>query len=376
MVAAAQAPWESEWADYYALLGVKPEASAQEIKKAYRLRSQLFHPDRLQGMAESLRSEGEQEQKRLNIAYAVLSDPAQRDRYDAAYKTRQKGGGVKAGPALTLRPAAWAVSRIVPGEPVEINVLLDLTPKAAEGAELTVAPSDDWIQCTYAGESVGNSTFPLELWLVLATGHLVVGHRYEGRVAVSVGELKESLFLVLSTASPAASGTNLPGLGFAPSPGLWVLGRFGLWWQRAVVLLGGFGVPAYLFTWVAGGISHPGVLLPLLFLDAGLDPLPFLRPLSPETAAFVGFAGSTLLLAGCWVLGRTAFLSTWWRAGVHDTLLADAVATAGLACPVTAAAVLAWWLLWLLWNVVIITLIIVGLGVLVGILIWAATRGK
>ena len=71
MVAAAQAPWESEWADYYALLGVKPEASAQEIKKAYRLRSQLFHPDRLQGMAESLRSEGEQEQKRLGGKFSL-----------------------------------------------------------------------------------------------------------------------------------------------------------------------------------------------------------------------------------------------------------------------------------------------------------------
>jgi molecular chaperone DnaJ len=49
----------------------------EEIKKAYRKRAMESHPDRHQGNKEK-----EEEFKKINEAYSVLSDPEKRAHYD------------------------------------------------------------------------------------------------------------------------------------------------------------------------------------------------------------------------------------------------------------------------------------------------------
>jgi molecular chaperone DnaJ len=65
--------------DYYAALGVAPEASAEEIKTAFRSLAREHHPDATGGDPAS-----EQRYKEISEAYAVLSDPQKRQQYDAA----------------------------------------------------------------------------------------------------------------------------------------------------------------------------------------------------------------------------------------------------------------------------------------------------
>ena len=59
--------------EYYEVLGVKSTASANQIKKAYRDKARILHPDK----------GGDEEQfKRLVHAYEILSDPKKKEDYD------------------------------------------------------------------------------------------------------------------------------------------------------------------------------------------------------------------------------------------------------------------------------------------------------
>ena len=65
-----------EFKDYYHALGVAREATAEEIKKAYRKLARKYHPD------VSKEKDAERRMKEINEAYAVLSDPQKRAAYD------------------------------------------------------------------------------------------------------------------------------------------------------------------------------------------------------------------------------------------------------------------------------------------------------
>src|SRR5262245_7059428 len=61
----------------YEVLGVKPDASADEIRKAYRKLAKEFHPDLNPG-----KPEAEARFKAVSAAYDLVSDPDKRARYD------------------------------------------------------------------------------------------------------------------------------------------------------------------------------------------------------------------------------------------------------------------------------------------------------
>lgn len=78
--------------DFYRELGVSSDASADEIKRAYRKLARELHPDANPGDAKA-----EARFKAVSEAYGVLSDPAKRKQYDEARRLFAGGGGFPGG---------------------------------------------------------------------------------------------------------------------------------------------------------------------------------------------------------------------------------------------------------------------------------------
>jgi hypothetical protein len=73
--------------NYYQVLGVDPKASAEDIKKAYRAKMQVLHPDKTAGWAtkdvpKEVKDFLTDTARQLNLAYEVLSNPLKRREYD------------------------------------------------------------------------------------------------------------------------------------------------------------------------------------------------------------------------------------------------------------------------------------------------------
>jgi molecular chaperone DnaJ len=73
--------------DFYKVLGVSKDVSAADLKKTYRKLARQYHPDSNPGDAAA-----ETKFKEISEAYAVLSDPAQREEYD---QLRAMGSGAR-----------------------------------------------------------------------------------------------------------------------------------------------------------------------------------------------------------------------------------------------------------------------------------------
>lgn len=98
--------------DMYLILGVEPSASASDIKKAYRKAALRHHPDKAgqslaksdngddgswKEIAEEVHKDTDKLFKMIGEAYAVLSDPSKRSRYDLEVEMRyaQKKGNTR-----------------------------------------------------------------------------------------------------------------------------------------------------------------------------------------------------------------------------------------------------------------------------------------
>jgi len=79
-----------DFKDYYSILGVARDATAEDIKKAFRKLARKYHPD------VSKEKNAEARMKEVNEAHAVLSDPEKRAAYD------QLGAGYQ--PGQEFRP--------------------------------------------------------------------------------------------------------------------------------------------------------------------------------------------------------------------------------------------------------------------------------
>lgn len=83
--------------NHYEVLGLDRDASPENVKSAYRLRTHIFHPDKYENYPEPLRgqlkAEAAKEFKKLTAAYGVLSDAGKRAAHDRQLGAAAGGTG-------------------------------------------------------------------------------------------------------------------------------------------------------------------------------------------------------------------------------------------------------------------------------------------
>ena len=117
-------PWEDEWHDYYAVLGIPDyqarSASSQIIERLFRTRVQVVHPDALPpGAPDTDRQLAQEDFKVLVAARDVLVDRERRGHYDAAYRARRAG-------IYRPKPPLWSKRRLA-RLPLDQLILAGLT---------------------------------------------------------------------------------------------------------------------------------------------------------------------------------------------------------------------------------------------------------
>jgi curved DNA-binding protein len=137
---------EARAQDYYELLQVSATAEIETIHRVYRLLAQRFHPDNSEtGSASRFRA--------ISEAYAVLSNPEERARYDIAYQQQRQGrwrlvstGGqaendydMEQRVRLTVLEVLYTKRRTEPREPAIFSLdLEEMIGRAREQLEFTI----------------------------------------------------------------------------------------------------------------------------------------------------------------------------------------------------------------------------------------------
>lgn len=128
-----------EFKDYYKILGVERNATAAELKRAYRKLARQYHPD------VSKESDAEHRFKEMKEAYEVLKDPEKRGAYDQLGADWQSGQNFRPPPGAGPGVMATAAERAAPMPTFMMtrNSVTSLNPcsavRAARGAALGLA---------------------------------------------------------------------------------------------------------------------------------------------------------------------------------------------------------------------------------------------
>ena len=106
--------------DFYQILDVSENASAEEIIEAYRKLAFRYHPDRNQ-----MSPAAHERMKDINQAYAILSDPTRRKEYDLSRLHIAKVPMFKMGARVRVRSDSASFHKgrtgVVEKEPVKDN---------------------------------------------------------------------------------------------------------------------------------------------------------------------------------------------------------------------------------------------------------------
>lgn len=133
--------------DHYAVLGLDPDCTADQIRAAYRLLAKQHHPDVNNGAAEAAART-----QALNAAYAVLGNAAQRKLYDQQRRVEKTSSSRPAAMRPDIRKdVSLRISELLRGTQLDVRIndpggggktevyTLDIPPQTPPGTNFQLA---------------------------------------------------------------------------------------------------------------------------------------------------------------------------------------------------------------------------------------------
>jgi Mg-chelatase subunit ChlD len=174
--------------DLYQMLGVTPQATPQEIRRAFRRLARQYHPDMRPNVPNA-----EDHFRRLYHAYQVLISPEQRSRYEQAFASQQAADAAPAGWGASS-PNAWNTAEwaAVPARPqptLELRCTLSQSQVATLPSEQVLYVLSELLPMS-GGQSL--SSLPLNLCLVVDRSSSMRGEKL-GAVKKALRQIIEQL---------------------------------------------------------------------------------------------------------------------------------------------------------------------------------------
>lgn len=251
--------WEIKWKDYYAILGLEPDADQKDITRVYRDKAFLLGPDRLQNEPERIRRRAEEELKRVNEAYEVLSKPERRAKYDDEWNRRVGASASGATwvpkpptppppkpprPKVEIDPPMMKLQDLPKGETPIISFVVNNSGGPWTDFEVRTPrhpkhPKHDqhhWLSMHSLERLSEHSELPCRVRLKVETTGLTEALLHEAEVFVSLDDEKATFKIYVTVAPPAKPPVDVP----RPS-GDWLFSWLAPGWQLSLALLSSVG---------------------------------------------------------------------------------------------------------------------------------------
>jgi len=154
--------------DYYQILGIKRSATPKELKESYLYWVNVLHPDRMINMPERIRIQAEEDLKKVNEAYGVLSDPRKRAQYDkktgvsgdvevSSYReTREKGK-----PKVEIYPKTIFFDNALPY--VKEKGVFYIRNVGGEYSKIMISTPEQWIKIIRTKSIYPDNKLPMQV---------------------------------------------------------------------------------------------------------------------------------------------------------------------------------------------------------------------
>lgn len=191
--------------NYFEILEIGLDASAEEIRKAYLDKARKFHPDALRNGAAINAGASDERMKAINLAYEVLRDAEKRQ----AYQRSLHGSSVA--PAPVVEGVGVNIGNATPN--VIYSGYFIIRNLGGQYRKLKVTPSAAWIKVASLRPLTAESQLPLRVEIEMSVDQWA--NTYQEVLTVSLDETSTTAAVVLQTrpiprqsAEPAHPGTG------------------------------------------------------------------------------------------------------------------------------------------------------------------------